>query len=80
MRFQPLDAEAAQSVKAAGAGQSYAAYARAGYWYDALAGLRREIAKRPQDRALLEAQQNLLEQVGLSEIARQERERVAGKN
>lgn len=59
---------------------SYAAYAKAGYWYDAFAGLRAEMARHPRDAALAQAQQSLLEQVGLGEIARSERERVSGRN
>jgi hypothetical protein len=54
----------------------YQAYARAGYWYDAIASLRAEMAQRPNDAVLADAQQKLLEQVGLTEVARQERERA----
>ena len=68
------------AARLSGAGpQSYAIYAGAGYWYDALATLRRQIAERPSDAALQAAQQSLLEQVGLVEIARHERERAAGR-
>lgn len=59
-----------------GKANSVAAYAGAGYWYDALATLRGEIARRPKDAALLATQTALLEQVGLTEIARLERERA----
>ena len=69
VRVQPL----------ASALSGYEAYARAGYWYDALAGLRREMARNPGDGQLAAAQQSLLEQIGLGEIARQERERLSGK-
>ena len=61
----------------AGKPPTVAAYAGAGYWYDALASLRREIAQRPKDAGLLAAQQALLEQIGLTEVARHERERAA---
>lgn len=57
---------------------SYMDYARAGYWYDAFAALRREMERHPGDAALAAAQQSLLEQVGLPEIARSEKERAAG--
>ncbi len=66
-------------VQPAAAMSGYAAYARAGYWYDAVAALRAEMARSPGDPALAEAQQELLEQVGLTEIARQERERTQAK-
>jgi hypothetical protein len=59
--------------------RSYATYAGDGYWYDALAVLRKQISERPRDSALLAAQQSLLEQVGLTEIARHERERASGQ-
>ena len=75
VRVQPLPADVAASVKAAGAAGGYAAYARAGYWYDAFSGLRREMSRHPNDAALADAQASLLEQVGLTEIARLERER-----
>jgi hypothetical protein len=65
----------AASVKAGGAAGGYAAYARAGYWYDAFSGLRREMSRHPNDAALADAQASLLEQVGLTEIARLEREK-----
>ncbi len=62
------------AARAAGAGaKAYAVYAGAGYWYDALASLRRQIGEHPRDAALLAAQQSLLEQVGLLEVARSER-------
>ena len=55
---------------------SYGAYAKAGYWYDAYAALREEISRRPRDASLAAAQQSLLEQVGLDEVARSERARL----
>jgi len=55
---------------------SYAEFARAGYWYDAYASLRHEMARRPGDARLAAAQQSLLEQVGLGEVARSERARL----
>jgi hypothetical protein len=59
---------------------SYAAAAQAGYWYDAYATLRTEMARHPNDAKLAAAQQSLLEQVGLGEVARSEEERLtAGK-
>jgi hypothetical protein len=51
---------------------SYAEFAKAGYWYDAYASLRHEMARRPGDARLAAAQQSLLEQVGLGEVARSE--------
>ncbi len=59
---------------------SYAAAAQAGYWYDAYASLRNEMARHPNDAKLAAVQQTLLEQVGLGEVARSETERLtAGK-
>jgi hypothetical protein len=55
---------------------SYAAYAKAGYWYDAFAALREDLARHPKDAKLVAAQQSLLEQVGLDEVARSERARL----
>jgi hypothetical protein len=48
----------------------FAQYARAGYWYDAVAQLRALIERQPGDDALLAAQQSLLEQVGLADVVR----------
>ena len=79
VRVAAVPAELASQVAGAGPTRSYAVYAGAGYWYDALAMLRRQIAERPKDAALLAAQQSLLEQVGLTEVARYERERAAGR-
>jgi hypothetical protein len=77
VRVAPIAPELASRVQGAG-GRSYAEYANAGYWYDALATLRRQMGERPRDATLLAAQQSLLEQVGLVEIARHERERASG--
>jgi hypothetical protein len=77
VRVAVVPADLASRVSSAGA-RSYAEYAGAGYWYDALATLRRQISERPRDAVLLAAQQSLLEQVGLVEIARHERERASG--
>ncbi len=56
---------------------TYTDFAAAGYWYDAFARLRSELAKRPGDGALAAAQQSLLDQAGLAEVARRERERLS---
>lgn len=58
---------------------SYSDYAAAGYWYDAFARLRSEMARHPGDRSLAAAQQSLLEQAGLGEVARRERERLSAQ-
>ena len=60
VRMQPSKAKLA----------GYADYAREGYWYDALADLRRRRAENPADPVLAAAQQSLLEQVGLAQIVR----------
>jgi hypothetical protein len=78
VRMEPLPADVAARVAAAGTG-AYAVYAGAGYWYDALGGLRRDIARAPTNPVLLTSQSSLLEQVGLTEIARMERERTSGQ-
>jgi len=70
---------AALPPELAGKAPSVGSYAGAGYWYDALATLRRQLAERPKDPALLATQQALLEQIGLNEVARFERERAAAK-
>jgi hypothetical protein len=55
---------------------SFGAYAKAGYWYDAYAALREDLARHPRDASLAAAQQSLLEQVGLDDVARSERARL----
>jgi hypothetical protein len=72
------DAIASGRVKVQPAGKmnSYGAYAKAGYWYDAYAALRHELTRHPRDERLAAAQQSLLEQVGLDEVARSERARL----
>ena len=72
------DAIASGRVKVQPSGRmdSYAAYARSGYWYDAFAALREDLSRRPRDAKLVAAQQSLLEQVGLDEVARSERARL----
>ena len=77
VRVAAVPADLAAQVASAGPSRSYAIYAGAGYWYDALSSLRSQLAARPKDAALLAAQQSLLEQVGLVEVARYERERTA---
>jgi hypothetical protein len=49
---------------------TYTDYAAAGYWYDAFARLRGEMARHPGDPMLAAAQQSLLDQAGLAEVAR----------
>jgi hypothetical protein len=77
VRVAPFPAEVTAQASGAGPSKAYAVYAGAGYWYDALASLRSQLAQHPRDAALLAAQQSLLEQVGLVEVARYERERAA---
>jgi hypothetical protein len=77
VRVSPLPADVEKRV-AASPSESAAVFAQAGYWYDALASLRRDLAKRPNDAALLARQQSLLEQVGLNEVARHEARRASG--
>lgn len=78
VRVAPLPDEVARQVAASDPARSFALYAQAGYWYDALGSLRSLLAQRPNDPALLAAQQALLEQVGLTEVARHEARRASG--
>jgi hypothetical protein len=49
------------------------AYAQGGYFYDAIDGLSKLIARNPEDAALREQRAALLEQVGLPKVAAAER-------
>lgn len=53
-----------------------AVYAQAGYWYDALSNLLAAREQTPSNAALKQSYLSLLEQVGLTEVAKQERQRL----
>ena len=65
-----------QKLKQADAVAISSIYAETGIWYDALAHLSREIAQNPGDKGLVRQRAFLLEQVGLSEVARYESKRI----
>jgi hypothetical protein len=52
-------------------------YARSGVWYDALAAISTAQAAKPRDPFVQEDFLTLLDQVGLAEVANQERQRLA---
>jgi predicted Zn-dependent protease len=52
-------------------------YARSGLWYDALADLSTAQTLNPNEQSLKEDFLSLLDQVGLTEVALQERQRLA---
>jgi len=54
-------------------------YAESGIWYDALATLSAAIEKKPGDSGLIQQRASLLEQVGLSEVAQYESQRLMHK-
>jgi hypothetical protein len=48
-------------------------YAQAGLWYDALEAISTAYAANPNDQSILEDRLLLLDQIGLSQVVRQER-------
>ena len=56
--------------------QQAAVYAKAGLWYDALATISQAQAEKPTDKSILEERLSLLEQVGQTQVVKQERQRV----
>lgn len=54
-------------------------YAQAGLWYDALEAISTAHSTYPNDKSLLEERLLLLDQAGLSQVATQERQRLANR-
>lgn len=67
---------AALQARVAGvpADRAYATFADAGYWYDAISRLRGRLAADPANAELIAVQASFLDQVGLVDVARFERE------
>jgi hypothetical protein len=63
-------------LETAGPERSYFVYAEAGLWYDALAAVSELIEGAPKDPALRRQRAALLEQVGLQDAARHDREQA----
>ncbi len=61
----------------AGGANEASVYAQSGLWYDAIRALSSRIAATPEDSAARAQRAELLEQVGLSEVAAYERELAA---
>jgi hypothetical protein len=69
----PLEPAIRAEASAAGERGSPLVYARAGLWYDAIAGLSRLIDRNPRDEALRSQRAALLEQVNLPAAAAYDR-------
>lgn len=67
---------AAQLEAATSELQQAEVYAQEGLWYDTLAAFAAAQAAQPDDQAILQDRLSLLEQVGLTEVAEQERQRL----
>jgi hypothetical protein len=67
--YSPLTDAVSEGIKNTPADRLYAAYAEAGYWYDAIDHLSRQIDANPGDAELRKYRAKLLEQVNLPKIA-----------
>ena len=74
IKVQPLTEAARKTLDAATPETAYLRYAEAGYWYDAISRLRARLALQPKNQDLVSSQAAFLEQVGLPDVARFERE------
>lgn len=70
VKVQSLPEATRRSLEGAMPDNAYLLYAEAGYWYDAIARLRSQLALQPKNPALLNSQAGFLEQVGLPDVAR----------
>lgn len=70
----PAAPQLSDEVQKIGAAGAAGVYARAGYWYDALGALSQRVEAAPADAAVRAERAALLEQVGLADAARYERE------
>lgn len=74
----PLKPELTQQLTTAGSDHERAlVYAQAGLWYDALAAISTAYTTDPSDQSILEDRFLLLNQVGLNQVAAQERQRLS---
>jgi len=67
--YSPLTDAVSERLKNTPGDRLYAVYAEAGYWYDAIAHLSRQIEAAPGDSSLRKYRAELLEQVNLPKIA-----------
>ena len=74
VKVQALPDASRKSLETATPDNAYLLYADAGYWYDAISRLRSRLAQQPGNQQLMNSQAGFLEQVGLTEVARFERE------
>jgi len=80
VEYAPATPQLVKELTRAGTAQTPHVLAEAGLWYDALDALSTRIESRPDDARLREHRAALLEQVGLPEVARAERQpRVAAQ-
>lgn len=74
VKVQSFPAASQKSLETATSDSAYLLYAGAGYWYDAFSQLRSRLAQQPKNQDLMNSQVGILEQVGLTEVARFESE------
>ncbi len=69
-----------KAIAAAGSDNERAlAYAQSGLWYDALTAMSKAYQAKPQDPSTFESFVSLLDEVGLTKVARQERQSFRGQ-
>jgi hypothetical protein len=69
-----------KAIAAAGSDNKRAlAYAQSGLWYDALTAMSKAYQAKPQEPSTFESFVSLLDEVGLTEVARQERQSFRGQ-
>jgi hypothetical protein len=74
IRLTPADGALRSQVAMVGPLQAPFLYAQAGYFYDAVDGLSKLIAREPEDAGLRAQRAALLEEVGLSKVAAADRD------
>ena len=74
IKLQSLPEASRKTLEVATPENAYLLYAEAGYWYDAISRLRSRLAQQPRNQDLISSQAAFLEQVGLPDVARFERE------
>lgn len=73
-------ANQAKAIAQAGSdNQRAGVYAQSGLWYDALTAISKSVQANPQDSSTFESFVSLLDEVGLTEVATQERQRLSRK-
>jgi len=76
IKVQPFIEASQKALETATPESAHLLYAEAGYWYDAISRLRSRLAMSPMDQQLINSQAALLEQVGLRDVARFEKESI----